>query len=160
MGLLDWVKSREASRSNDDKKGEWRQSGTPPITNEMPFRFEKPFEHLKYYMSPEERQMVDRIDARWKEQYEHFKDYPPMSESQVHERNVFRAVDGLRRALDVRENGPLKDWKRLEVDVDDAFAKVRTAFGEQRNFVAREIAEAEELERKFSPDYRPQGRSR
>jgi hypothetical protein len=150
MGFLDWMEQGNGREGSSE-----RQSIPNYGPNEVAFRFQKPFRHLEGFMSPQERRVVEGIEARWKEFYEKFENYPPTSEGQEHETKVFRAVDDAYRALDAREHGEFKDWKRLEADVDKAMGRVREGFTEQRKYVEREVAEMNEYERKLSPDYRP-----
>ena len=155
MASFDWIKQRGDLARADDRNP--NQAGRP---DEVAFRFQKPFAHMEYLMAPEERKVVQAVEARWKERYDALKDYPPMSEGQEHERAVFRAVDGVHRAMDARERGAFEDWKRLEANVDKAVGEVRAAFREQRQFVAREVAEAKQYEKKLAPDYGRRKRSR
>ncbi len=68
-------------------------------------------------MSAEERKIVDEIEARWKQQYDSFRNHPAMSEGQQHDMAVFRAIDGVHKALSARENAPFRGsgsvWKRM-----------------------------------------------
>ena len=133
-----------------DREGKRPKGEVASITagNELPFRFQRPFAHMELVMSPEERKVVEGIETRWKEQYQRFKDYLPMSEGQEHERKVFKSVDRLQRALDARERGGFEDWKRLESEVNKAMGNVRQVFAAQRKYVGREVGETKEHSRK------------
>jgi hypothetical protein len=157
MGLLDWMKRRDGGQRTEPD----RQAIPNYGPNEIAFRFQKPFAHLEYFMSPEEKKVVNGIEARWKENYETFKNYPAMSENQDHDIRVFRAVDDAYKALDAREQAPFKDWKRLEADMDKAIGRVREAFTDQRKCLERDLGEAREHEKQMAPDYRKEhpGRS-
>jgi hypothetical protein len=119
------------------------QTNSPAkASDEMPFRFQKPFAHMEYSMSPEEHKVVDAIQARWEKEYAFFKDYPPVSEGQHYDDKVFHAVDGIQRALDAREQAPWKEWKQREANFEKAVKDVREAFSEQRKYVEERWAEA------------------
>lgn len=135
MAFLDWMKRKGGVQS----AGTEGQAIPKYGPDETAFRFQTPAAHLRYFMSPEEKKVTDRIEARWKEHYEMFKNHPPMSEGQEHNTKVFRAIDDLYRHLDAREHGPFKDWKRLEAEVEKAVGRVREAFTAQRRYVEREI---------------------
>jgi len=146
MGLVDWIKNRNKDRSqwsphvpektkSASSRDAKQEKPSEIRRNDMPFRFEKPFAHLEYLMTEQERNVVDRIEARWKARYEQVRDYPPMSETQDHEANVFRAVDDAYRTLVARERAPFEQWKRLEADADRAIGDVQRAFSKQRNWV-------------------------
>ena len=133
MRFLDWIKGA----GNDDNA---QRDSVPkrPSLDAVPFRFQRPFDYMHNVMSPDERKIVDAVEARWRERYEQFRNYPPMSEGQEHERAVFHAVDGIHNAMHARETAPYGDWKALEANVEKAFAEVRFAFTEQRRFVEHE----------------------
>jgi len=145
---------RAAWEQGREGKGPKEEAASITAGDELPFRFQRPFAHMEHVMSPDERKVVEGIETRWKEQYERFKDYPPMSEGQEHERKVFKSVDRLQRALDARERGSFEGWKRLESEVNKAMGNVRQAFAAQRKYVGREVSEAKEYSRKLAPDSR------
>lgn len=125
---------------------------TPQLKSDgVPFRYQKPFAHLEHDMTPKERDIVAGIEARWKERYERFKDYPPMSDGLEHESAVFHAVDRLHKTLDARETGQFEDWKRLEKGVERAMGSLREVFREQRRFVAQEVAEEKACAKQMNP---------
>jgi hypothetical protein len=149
MGFLDWMKRGVMARQASPERGSIPRYGP----NEMAFRFQKPFAHLEHLMSLAERKTVEGIEARWKAKYEVLKNYPPMSEGQEHELAVFKAVDDVNKALDAREHAPFGEWKQREAQVDRAIVDVQKAFGEQRRFVEREVAEMKSYEERMAPEY-------
>jgi hypothetical protein len=150
MGFLDWMKRAGGAQQPYPERQPIPQYGP----DEMAFRFQKPFAHLQSIMSPSERKVVEGIEARWKHDYEMFKNYPPLSETQENNTKVFRAVDDAYKALHAREHGAFDDWKRLEADVDKAIGRVREAFAGQRKYLEREFAEARGYDKQSAPDYR------
>jgi hypothetical protein len=152
MGFFDWMtrhgnESHETdanlSRTDENHLGSEPESAPQgeylkPDGDSLPFRFRKPFTHLYPLMSPEERELLDAVEARFKERYEQFRNYPPMSEGQEHELTVFKAIDKVHRAMDARKDGRPKDWNRLEAVVNHAVGGMQKAFMEQRLFVHRE----------------------
>jgi hypothetical protein len=140
MGFLDWT-----TRGKADENGK-SESASPEksASGELPFRFQEPFAHVYSVMSAEERKIVDEIETRWKQRYDLFRNHPAMSEGQQHEMAVFRAIDGVHKALNARENAPFGDWKRLEANAEKAIEYVRRAFDEQRRFVGREMNRSRE----------------
>lgn len=144
MGFLSGLKRNqpEPERPSIRKYGE----------GEMAYRFDKPFAHMKHVMTPEEQRVVEGIEARWRERYDFFKNYPAMSESQEWERKVFQTVDDAYRAMDARKDGNHKDWKALEENVEKAFGAVRDAFSGQRKNLEQQLSEQRKYERKLAPD--------
>ena len=141
-----WEPKRASAPGDNDaparqERGPESNSLAKP-SGEMPFRFQKPFAHMEHSMSPEERKVVDAIQARWEKQYEFYKDYAPASEGQHYSDRVFRAVDGIQRALDAREQAPFKEWKQLEANFEKSVKDVREAFTQQRNYVEEQRARA------------------
>jgi hypothetical protein len=139
-----WKSKRALASDNDGAPA--RHEPAPEINapakppGEMPFRFQKPFAHMQYSMSPEEHKVVDAIQARWEKEYDFYKGYQPASEGQHYGDKVFHAVDGIQRALDAREQAPFKEWKGLEADFEKAVKDVREAFAEQRRYVEGRLA--------------------
>jgi hypothetical protein len=138
MGILDWIKADQ----NQNGQGVKTASVTERPSDQIPLRFDKPFAHMYSVMSPAEREVVNAIEDRWRSRYALFRNYPPMSEGQVHERAVFNAIDGMHRALDARETAPFKSWKKAEVKVEEAFRNVRETFKDQRRFVESEMKDS------------------
>jgi hypothetical protein len=141
-----WKSKRSMASGHNDSPA--RQERGPEInplakpSGEMPFRFQKPFAHMEYSMSPDERKVVDAIQARWEKEYDFYKDYAPASQGQHYDDKVFRAVDGMQRVLDARERAPWKEWKQLEANFEKAVKDVREAFSEQRKYVEESWARA------------------
>ncbi|HTU44894.1 MAG TPA: hypothetical protein VMF91_07520 [Bryobacteraceae bacterium] len=123
----------------------------------LPFRFRKPWAHVEFVMTEEERNTVNGLEARWRERYECFKDYAPVAEHQVHQRTVFRTIDRLYEALDAREHAPFADWNRLEADVEKAFRGVREAFSWQRESAAMEFSEIDRWQQEDLADVSKKG---
>lgn len=149
MGMLDWIKKSGGGKSLDERPSIRRYG-----PGEMAYRFEKPFAHMHYLMTPSERKVVEGIEARWREQYEQLKNYPPMSESQEWDTKVFQAIDDVHRALDAREDGHHKDWKTLEANAEKAFEGVRDAFADQRKHLERDLADQKKYAKKLAPDHK------